>query len=63
MRSELTDILLDPVDGGALSLDAEERDGDEIVAGTLRGENGRSYPIRRGIPRFVEIDDEGQAQT
>ena len=63
VRSELTDILADPVDGEALSLDAAESDGDEIVSGTLRGESGREYPIRNGIPRFVDVHDAGQAQT
>ena len=63
VRSELNDILADPADGEALSLDVEERDGDDVVTGTLRSESGRSYPIRGGIPRFVEVEDEGQAQT
>jgi SAM-dependent methyltransferase len=63
VRSELTDILVDPADGGPLSLDEQQRDGDDIVTGVLRGENGRSYAIRRSIPRFVELEDEGQAQT
>jgi arsenite methyltransferase len=62
VRSELTEILRDPVDGGALTLDAAEVDDDEIVAGLLR-RNGRQYPIRGAIPRFVELDDEGQEQT
>ena len=62
VRSELTEILRDPVDGGRLALQTAERDDDEIVAGSLRG-NGREYPIRDAIPRFVELDDEGQAQT
>ena len=32
-------------------------------SGTLRGESGRAYPIRDGIPRFVDVEDAGQAQT
>ena len=63
MRNELTEILLDPADGGALSLEADERDGEDVVTGTLRGENGRTYPIRGGIPRFVDVEDAGQGQT
>jgi SAM-dependent methyltransferase len=54
VRSELLDILADPVSGGALTL----AEGDE-----LRSEDGRRYPIIRGIPRFVSTSDEGQRQT
>jgi arsenite methyltransferase len=63
VRSELAEILLDPADGGVLSLQADRNEGDEIVAGALRGREGREYPIRNGIPRFVDVEDEGQAQT
>jgi arsenite methyltransferase len=63
VRSELAEILRDPADGGALSLEAIEYDGDEILNGLLRSGSGRTYAIRDGIPRFVDVEDEHAAQT
>jgi arsenite methyltransferase len=63
VRSELTEILVDPVDGGPLELQEAKRDGDEILAGALRATGGREYAITEGIPRFVTVEDPGQAQT
>jgi arsenite methyltransferase len=63
MRRQLLDILADPVDGSKLRLNVSVDEGEEITAGELRGGAGRAYPIRDGIPRFVEVEDEGQAQT
>jgi SAM-dependent methyltransferase len=34
-----------------------------VVEGVLLGAEGRRFPIRRGIPRFVLTEDEGQRQT
>jgi arsenite methyltransferase len=62
VRSELVEILRDPVDGEQLTLEATERNDGEIVTGSLHG-NAREYAIRAAIPRFVELEDEGQAQT
>jgi arsenite methyltransferase len=46
-------ILADPESGAPLTLDGD----------CLRASNGRTYPIRDGIPRFAGGDDEGQRQT
>lgn len=62
MRSELLEILADPITGRALQLENVEREGDEIAEGTLAS-NGARYPIRDSIPRFVLTDDIGQRQT
>jgi arsenite methyltransferase len=63
VRSELTNILADPVDGGTLVLEETQRVGDDVVTGTLRGAGGREYAIAESIPRFVSVDDADQAQT
>lgn len=53
METTLLDLLADPVDGSPLRLVEDE----------LRTDGGRAYPVEAGIPRFVGIDDSGQAQT
>lgn len=53
MRPELLGKLADP-----LALRPLRQDGD-----VLRAEDGASYPIVRGIPRFVLTEDAGQTQT
>lgn len=64
MRVSLLEILADPVSRTPLRLEGEtEGPSGEIVAGTLRGEGGRSYPVLNGIPRFVLTEDSGQRQT
>jgi SAM-dependent methyltransferase len=64
VRSELLDLLVEPGTEAALELDdGARREGDEIVEGRLRAASGRLYPIVRGIPRFVDLADEGQEQT
>jgi len=50
-------VLADPVTGANLRLeDARWRDG-RIDEGILRSATGASYPIVRGIPRFVSADN------
>jgi arsenite methyltransferase len=51
--ARLVELLVDPVSGKPL-----HRDGD-----ALRAADGRSFPIRSGIPRFVGSLDDGQRQT
>jgi arsenite methyltransferase len=62
VRESLLDILVDPVSGLPLELEATELEGDEVVEGTLAA-NTTIYPIKSAIPRFVVIEDEGQRQT
>lgn len=61
MKQELLKLLVDPVDGSSLQLEARETDGDEVLSGVLTGKN--EYPIRNGIPRFILSQDLGQRQT
>ena len=63
MDKGLVEILADPVSGEALELEPRIVDDGEVVEGALRGAGGRSYAIKDGIPRFVEIEDPGQQQT
>jgi SAM-dependent methyltransferase len=64
MDKKLLSILVDPVSKTPLFLEEHEREIDgQIVEGVLKGENGRSYPVKRGIPRFVITDDADQKQT
>lgn len=63
MKSELAGWLADPVGKSALTLEIEESTSSEVVKGSLSADDGRVYPIVRGIPRFVITEDEDQLQT
>jgi SAM-dependent methyltransferase/uncharacterized protein YbaR (Trm112 family) len=66
MRSSLLDILIDPVSQTPLHVEAQEGIGasaGHIIQGTLRSDDGRTYPVINGIPRFVLTEDAGQTQT
>ena len=64
MNRELLELLVDPSTGGTLTLEAASvRSDGSVSEGRLRGDTGERYPIERGIPRFVRIDDPGQVQT
>jgi arsenite methyltransferase len=57
MDERLLEILVDPRTKRPLRLR------DNGAGPVLEAEDGQSYPIRNGIPRFVGDLDEGQAQT
>lgn len=63
MKAELNRFLVDPLGLRPLSLSATESDQSEILAGTLHAEDGKSYRILNGIPRFVLTDDAEQVLT
>jgi len=51
------DILCCPLDKADLELEVDERDGDEVVEGTLRCTDcGETYPIEEGIPNLLPPD-------
>ena len=51
------DVLCCPLDKADLDLAVEERDGDEIVAGTLTcTECDETFPIEDGIPNLLPPD-------
>lgn len=54
----MLEYLCDPIDKSVLSLEriSHEENGN-IIEGNLVSEGGRHYPIRNGVPRFVEHDD------
>lgn len=55
MQDWLVPLLKCPATGEGLQLDAgEKRDEFGIVEGTLRSSSGKTYPIVRGVPRFVQ---------
>jgi len=55
VTADLIEWLADPVAGEPLSLEQAERDGaGRILSGMLVSRSGARYPIRLGIPRFVE---------
>ncbi len=57
MKESLMDIICCPIDKSNLELDVEERDGEEIVSGTLTcTECGEVYPIEDGIPNLLPPD-------
>lgn len=64
MRSALVELLVDPETKEPLTLEEPTYGApDDIVEAKLRSRGGRVYPIVRGIPRFVVIEDEQQRQT
>jgi SAM-dependent methyltransferase len=53
MRDELLAHLACPACGGRFALDVHDRDGDEIIEASLSCVAcGRSYAVRRGVPRL-----------
>ena len=61
MRRSTLALLVDPASGERVRL-VQPAGTDETVAGALAGNDGRTYPIRGGIPRFVPPDDQAQTQ-
>jgi uncharacterized protein YbaR (Trm112 family)/ubiquinone/menaquinone biosynthesis C-methylase UbiE len=58
MRKKLLDVLACPRCRGELSLDEETTDDGEIVSGSLGCATcSIAFPIRAGIPRFVDSDN------
>ena len=57
MKEDLMDIICCPLDKHELELEADERDQDEVVSGSLVcTECGESYPIEDGIPNLLPTD-------
>jgi SAM-dependent methyltransferase len=57
MQEELLEVLAEPRTGASLRLKDAKTVGGRIEQGQLVSEaSGRSYPIVRGIPRFVETE-------
>jgi len=64
MKENLMDILCCPVDKHDLELEAEKRDGEEILSGTLVcTECGERYPIEDGIPNLLPPDMREEASA
>ena len=64
MKEELMDILCCPMDKHDLTLEVDDRDDDEILAGTLTcTECGETFPIEEGIPNLLppEMREESAA--
>lgn len=58
MRESLLSILAEPETGAELVLEEPRLEGGRIIDGRLRSvETDRTYPIVRGIPRFVPSDN------
>ena len=56
MKESLLEILSCPESGEPLELKDPKGSGDEITEGRLVSPSGRSWTIRKGIPRFVDSD-------
>ena len=64
MKESLLDIVVCPVDKHDLELTDAERDGDEILAGSLVcTECGEAYPIEDGIPNLLPPDMREEAEA
>jgi len=62
MKRRLLALLACPACGGGLSLTDERLEGEEIMGGRLDcGGCPATYPILRGVPRFVRVDHETAA--
>ena len=57
MQEKLLDVLCEPITGAELRLSVQEMRGEEIWEGSLQSvATDKRYPIRAGIPRFVDED-------
>lgn len=57
MKERLVQWLVCPTCQTDLTLTIGERSGDEILSGALKCTScSKEYPVRRGVPRFVETD-------
>lgn len=55
MKHELLEYLCDPTDGSDLELLNPTLDSQgNIITGTLKSKSGKTYPIRTGVPRFID---------
>ncbi|GAB7090460.1 methytransferase partner Trm112 [Halorubrum luteum] len=64
MKESLMDIICCPLDKHDLKLDVDERDGEEILEGTLTCTHcGETFPIEDGIPNLLppEMREEAAA--
>lgn len=64
VNDRLIEVLADPRDGSPLSLEGPVRGADgRITEGFLVARDGRRYPIQRGIPRFVEPQEQADVAS
>lgn len=64
MKESTLDILRCPMDKAELELDAEERDGEEILEGALTCTDcGETYPVEDGIANLLPPDMREEAAT
>ncbi|WP_324757217.1 methytransferase partner Trm112 [Haloarcula montana] len=62
MKEDLMEIICCPLDKHDLELDVDERDGEEILDGTLVcTECGERFPIEDGIPNLLPPDMRDEA--
>ncbi|PSP75384.1 hypothetical protein BRC81_15840 [Halobacteriales archaeon QS_1_68_20] len=64
MKESLMDVIVCPLDKHDLELEVDERDGEEIITGTLTcTECGETYPIEDGIPNLLPPDMRESAEA
>ncbi len=64
MQALLFDLLVDPLSRAPLTFEAAATDPKGTIRqGILRAPCGKSYPIVKGIPRFVTTEDRDQLQS
>jgi arsenite methyltransferase len=58
MREFVVEYLVCPDTGAPLRLEVHKKDGDRVIEGELININDetRRYPIRQGVPRFVQVE-------
>lgn len=57
MKQRILDYLVCPASRSALKLEISKGDGDDIIEGALLSSEGKRYPIRNRIPRFVTTEE------
>ena len=63
MHASLLEFLVAPNSKAPLRIESNSASsGDELIEGRLRSDDGTSYPVTDGIPRFVNGQDPGQTQ-
>lgn len=64
MHISFLPYLADPVTKGPLSLETTRTDGDVVQEGVLHNRaTGQKYPIVRGVPRFVDFQNENYSRS
>lgn len=63
MRTTVLDVLASPTDGSPLTLRDENIADGEVLEGILASSDGRTFPIRDGVPRMASVLESADEQA